>query len=120
MRWPAGWVFGFALAASMPVAAQDVAAGKRAFEPCSVCHSIEGSKGTGPSLKGVVGRKAGTLAGFRYSRAMKGSGVTWDSKSLDAYLTDPQAFMAGNVMPFSGVGDAAARAAIIAYLDEAR
>jgi cytochrome c len=86
------------------------------FDRCAVCHSIDGANAAGPTLKGVVGRKAGDVPGFRYSRAMKSSGATWDDKSLDAYLSDPQGFIPGNVMPFSGVADASERMAIIAYL----
>lgn len=86
------------------------------FEQCAVCHSTDGSNGTGPTLKGVFGRKSGSVPGFRYSRAMRGAGITWDDTALDRYLSDPQASIPGNVMPFSGVADARERAAIIAYL----
>ena len=96
--------------------AQDAIAGKAAFAACSACHSVDGSNGAGPSLQGVVGRKAGAFAGFRYSRAMKEAGTTWDAASLDAYIADPQKAMPGNVMPFSGIPDAKVRADIVAYL----
>jgi cytochrome c len=86
------------------------------FSQCEVCHSVDGINGTGPTLKGVVGRQSGTVPGFRYSRAMKGAGIMWDDKSLDRYLSDPQELVPGNVMPFSGIADSAQRAAIIAYL----
>ena len=95
--------------------AQDPA-GKATFAQCSVCHSTDGSNGVGPSLKGVVGRKAGDFAGFRFSRALKASGLVWDEKSLDLYLTDPQKAVPGNVMPFAGLADPKLRAALIAYL----
>jgi len=96
--------------------AQDAAAGKTAFAQCSACHSVDGGNGVGPSLKGVVGRKAGSYAGFRFSRAMKNANVTWDEKSLDAYLANPQQAVPGNVMPFSGVADAKQRGDIVAFL----
>ena len=99
-----------------PVSAQDAAAGKQDFAQCSVCHSIDGTNGVGPSLQGIVGRKAGMFAGFRFSRAMKGADITWDDKTLDAYLADPQKAIPGNVMPFSGLTDAKRRADLIAYL----
>jgi cytochrome c len=86
------------------------------FDQCAVCHSTDGTNATGPTLKGVFGRQSGTVSGFRYSRAMRGAGVTWDAKTLDQYLSSPQEFIAGNVMPFSGVSDAGERASIIAYL----
>jgi cytochrome c len=77
---------------------------------------IDGSNGVGPSLQGINGRKAGSFAGFLYSRAMKNAGHAWDAKSLDAYLADPQKAVPGNLMPYSGVTDAKQRADLIAYL----
>jgi cytochrome c len=96
--------------------AQDAAAGKQVFTQCSVCHSVDGSNGVGPTLKGIVGSKAGEVPGFRFSRAMKGSNITWDDKTLSDFLTDPQKVIPGNVMPFSGLADAKQRADVIAYL----
>lgn len=90
--------------------------GKQIYAQCIACHSIDGSIGVGPSLSGVVGRKAGSAAGFRYSRAMRGSNIVWDEKSLDAFISDPQKVVPGNVMPFAGVADAKQRADLIAYL----
>jgi cytochrome c len=105
-----------AVAALAPARAQDAAAGKAVFTQCAACHSIDGSNGAGPTLQGVVGRKAGSFAGFRYSRAMKNAGYAWDTAHLDAYLANPQQALPGNVMPFSGVADAKARADLVAYL----
>lgn len=99
-----------------PVAAQDVVAGKSLYAQCIACHATDANNGVGPGLKGLVGRKAGTAAGFRFSRAMKTSNVTWTEQTLDAYLTDPQKVVPGNVMPFSGMPDAKQRANLIAYL----
>jgi cytochrome c len=112
-------VFGGALIAAGASIGQDskVAA---PFTQCAVCHSVDGSKGTGPTLKGVIGRESGSVPGFRYSRAMKGAQITWDDQSLDRYLADPQEFVPGNAMPFSGLSDAAERAEIIAYLKTLR
>jgi cytochrome c len=104
-----------ALAASA-THAQDATTGKAVFAQCAACHSIDGSNGVGPSLQGIVGRKAGSFAGFRYSRAMKNTSYPWDSARLDAYLADPQAAVPGNVMPFSGIPEAKARADLVAYL----
>ena len=89
---------------------------KEPFDQCAACHSTDGSNGTGPTLKGVFGRQSGTVAGFRYSRAMRSAGITWDEKTLDQYLSSPQEFVVGNIMPFSGVTDPGERASIIAYL----
>jgi cytochrome c len=86
------------------------------FDACAACHSVDGSNGTGPTLKGIIGRQSGTVPGFRYSRAMKSAAITWDEASLDRYLTNPQELVPGNIMPFSGVADGRARADLIAYL----
>jgi len=110
-------VLGAALAFGLPIAhAQDVTMGKAGFAQCAACHSINGSNGIGPSLQGVIGRKVGSEAGFRFSRALKGTPYNWDAKTLDAYLANPQQAIPGNVMPFSGVADPKARADIVAYL----
>lgn len=72
----------------------------------------------GPSLRGVVGRKAGTLASFpRYSKAMKAYGQPWTVQRLDAYLTNPQQTVQGTIMGFAGLKAPADRAAVIAYLN---
>jgi len=99
-----------------PLFAQDAAAGILVFAQCSVCHSTDGTNGVGPTLQGIVGRKAGTVAGFRYSRAMKAANITWDDKLLDDYLADPQKLVPGNVMPFSGLAEVKQRLDVIAYL----
>src|SRR4051812_11938997 len=95
--------------------------GARAFRACVACHSLApGQHRTGPSLAGVIGRKAGTAEGFRrYSPVLKGADVVWDRTSLDAWLTDPQAFIPGNRMIFPGIKDEQARADLIAYLMQA-
>jgi cytochrome c len=97
--------------------AADADKGKVVFEQCAACHSL-GDPGDydGPSLKGVIGRKAGSLEDYRYSAAMKRSDVTWDATTLDKYVTDPQAFIPGNRMAFAGIGDKAERDDLIAYL----
>ncbi len=94
-----------------------IATGKTAFGACRACHAVEkGKTGIGPSLYGVVGRKAGTLPGFTYSKAMAGSGLTWDEAALDAFVAAPQAKVPGTRMPYGGLKDAAKRKAIIDYL----
>ncbi|WP_247314861.1 MULTISPECIES: hypothetical protein [unclassified Bradyrhizobium] len=75
---------------------------------------------TGPSLAGVWGRKAGSLQSLeRYSDALKSSGIIWDDRSLDAWLTDPDRMVPGNEMPFNGIKDGRARADLLAFLKEA-
>ena len=90
------------------IAAGDPENGVRAFRACGACHSLEpGRHKTGPSLAGVLGRKAGTVEGFRrYSPALKGADVVWNEATLDAWIADPQAFLPGNRMIFRGLPDA--------------
>jgi cytochrome c len=95
----------------------DAERGARRFEECVACHALEKDKeSVGPSLYGVFGRKAGEGADFRYSPALKRSGITWDPASIDTFIADPQASVPGNRMPYAGIADAAARADLIAYL----
>lgn len=105
-------------AAAPAFAAGDAAAGEKVFNQCKSCHSaVAGKNMVGPSLFGVVGRKAGTVDGFnKYSDAIKNSGVTWTAETLDKWLADPKGFIAGSKMPFPGVKDATQRENVIAYL----
>lgn len=96
--------------------AQDAAAGKVVFGQCAACHSLDGKNGVGPSLKGIVGRTAGSAPGFHYSHAMSKVGKPWDAASLAAFVESPQNAVPGNVMPFSGLADAKQRADLLAYL----
>lgn len=87
------------------------------FAACKSCHAIEpGKHGIGPSLAGVFGKKAGSAAGFVYSKASRSSGLTWDDPTLDAYLTAPIKVMPGTKMSYPGMSDPAKRAEVIAYL----
>ena len=115
------WISLAALAFSAPasVATAQDDAGQLIFNnTCRTCHTVkEGDNRLGPSLAGVVGRKAGSLPGYSYSDAMKNSGLTWDEATLDRFITNPEAAVAGNNMkPFAGVASADDRAKIIAYL----
>ena len=88
-----------------------------AFERCIACHSPKSpSTDLGPNLAGVFGRKAGGREDFRYSRPLSRSGVTWDERSLDAFLKAPEQFIPGTRMPFEGMASDAERAAVIRYL----
>jgi cytochrome c len=95
---------------------QDAGHGKSVFKACAACHTTDGANRVGPGLGGIVGRKAGTAPGFRYSDAMKNSGLVWDDKSLDAYLEAPQKAVPGNRMPYAGLKDATDRADLVGYL----
>ena len=98
--------------------AQDAQRGQKVFGECVACHSLErNTNAIGPDLHGVFGRTAGS-GDFRYSPALKRSGITWTAKTLDAFIADPQATVPGNRMPFSGVPDASQRADLIQYLQQ--
>jgi cytochrome c len=85
---------------------------------CAQCHSDKkGVNRVGPSLYGVVGRKAGTEPGFAYSDAMKNFGKVWTSDELTHYLWDPQAWVPGVAMHFAGLKRKWNRHAVIAYLE---
>jgi len=100
------------------LAAGDPAAGKSMFSRCAACHNAVkgGPNMIGPNLFGVVGRKAGNVANFSYSNAMKTSGITWTPDRLDTYLAHPAQVVPGNRMSFAGISDAKQRADLIAYL----
>ena len=85
---------------------------------CRTCHSFkEGDNRLGPTLHGVVGRKAGSVEGFAFSPAMKSAGITWDEANLDKFIANPEAVVNGNGMkPFGGVADAGERKKIVDYL----
>jgi cytochrome c2 len=98
----------------------DAARGEKRFEECAACHSVErGVNNVGPSLYGVFGRKAGELTDFRYSPAIKRSGIVWTPQTMDSFIADPQAVVPANRMPYAGLTDPAARADLIAYLQKA-
>ncbi len=100
--------------------AQDATKGEKVYRKCKACHSLEaGKKKVGPSLHGVFGRTAGTLEGFKYSKAMKESGIVWDGETISAYMADPKGYIPKNRMAFPGLKKEADRADLIAYLEEA-
>jgi len=106
-----------AAARAAPVAGGgDPAAGRLVFRKCQACHSMEPGKNMlGPSLAGIIGRKAGSEPGYNYSPAMKQANMVWDAKTLGAYLSDPQKVVPGNKMPFPGLKTDDDRADVIAF-----
>ena len=96
----------------------DAAAGEKTFRKCKVCHTVEegGKNKIGPNLFGLFGKTAGTVDGYKYSSAMKESGVVWDETTLDQYLTKPADFIAKTKMRFAGLKSEEDRANVIAYL----
>jgi cytochrome c len=103
--------------AAAPAFAADAAHGKQVFAQCAACHSDK-PDAIGPSLKGVYGRKSGSLSDFRYSNAMLRANLTWDDANLHAYIKDPQAKVPGNHMPFGGLSNDPDIGDVVAYLKD--
>src|SRR5262245_60360087 len=112
-----GFIGFVALAAVSSVSAwaADANHGKELFLACAACHT-EKADALGPSLKGIVGRKAASLQDFRYSPAMTRSNITWTEAKLREYLADPQGTVKGNRMPFSGMPNRADVDDLVAHL----
>ena len=106
-------------ASAAPAESAPVAAAPRPqmFAVCAACHSVDpGQNGLGPSLAGIFGADAGHAAGFNYSDAMEGSGLTWDEATLNRFLENPREVVPGTTMAYPGLKNAAQRQAIIDYL----
>jgi cytochrome c len=116
MKWHyLGGVLALFAVANAPSRAADPNLGENLFtRRCSGCHAVDTDK-EGPRLRGVFGRKAGTLANFQYSIELRKSGIVWDEAALKRWLEDPQKLIPGNDMEFH-VGDAGERDQIVAYL----
>jgi cytochrome c len=101
-----------------PARAQNAENGKAVFrQTCSICHAVAPNRTqVGPSLFGVVGRKAGSDSGFQFSDGNKNSGLTWDQATLDRYLVAPREVVPGTKMVFAGIKDDQKRHDLIAYL----
>jgi cytochrome c len=106
---------------SQPVWAEgDAAAGEKVYKKCKACHSLEeGKNKVGPSLYGVYGRAAGAVEGYKYSSALKDSGLTWDDATLDKYLEKPKDLIPKTKMAFPGLKEEADRQNVIAYIKDA-
>jgi cytochrome c len=107
-----------AVAATPASSSGDAANGKVLFVRCAVCHKVTkvGGNGLGPSLFGVGGRRAGAVAGFNYSVAMKSSGIIWTEEKLATYIANPQGTVKGNRMSFAGLSNSAQAHDVAAYL----
>jgi cytochrome c len=138
MNWTFGYAMGavalafvgmtHAMAAPVPLDITDEAGktlsgdagqGAQVFHKCQVCHSVKpGENHVGPSLNGVVGRTAGSVAGFNYSPANKSSGIVWTEQKIFDYLQNPQKMVHGTKMTFPGLPSEQDRADVVAYLKE--
>ncbi|NQV84000.1 MAG: cytochrome c family protein [Rhodospirillales bacterium] len=105
------------LTSGAAMASGDATKGKKVFNKCKACHSTEaGKKKIGPSMFGVVGRKAGTAEGFRFSDAMKDSGLTWNEDTLEKFLKKPKKLVKGTKMSFAGLKKESQIEDVIAYM----
>ncbi|MFO1400834.1 MAG: c-type cytochrome [Steroidobacteraceae bacterium] len=113
------------LLAGAPSTAQegcDRERGERVFTKCAICHARDAAIASpvGPNLHGVVGRASATLAGFKYSKALREVQQRWTPELLGRFLADPQGFAPGTAMAFTGLKDADDRAAIICLLESSK
>src|SRR5437870_13420622 len=107
----------FALTVGVAWAEGDPKRGEKIFENCRACHAADGAANeVGPGLRGVFGRRAGERDDFRYSPALKRSGITWTPQTLDTFVADPQKMVPANRMPYDGLPDARDRADLITYM----
>jgi cytochrome c len=110
----------FAVASAGEVRAQDAAAGEKVFGVCKMCHQIgdNAKNAVGPVLNGVIGRKAGSAAGYSYSDANKNSGITWDEATFRDYIKDPKAKVPGTKMIYAGLKDEQKTNDLVAFLKQ--
>jgi len=101
-------------------ASTNSADGEKIFKKCAACHSINqgGTNKIGPALWGVLGRKAGGVSDYKYSKAMAAYAKPWSFEEMNGFLTKPKDWIKGTKMSFAGLKNAKERAAIILYMNE--
>ena len=101
-------------------ASTNAAEGAKVFKKCAACHSIAegGANKIGPALWGVLGRTAGSLPDYKYSKAMAAYGKNWSFEEMNGFLIKPKEWIKGTKMAFAGLKDAKERAAVILYMNE--
>ena len=97
----------------------DLATGEKVFKKCSACHQIAagGKNMIGPNLWGVIGRSAGSVGDYKYSKAMVAYGKEWTFEEMNSYLIKPQAYIKGTKMAFAGLRKEKDRASVILYMN---
>ena len=104
-----------------PAQASDAVAGEKVFKKCKACHYVDRKKNkSGPHLVDIVGRSAGAVEGFKYSKAMAKSGLVWDEATLAGFLAKPKKYLKGTKMSFAGLKKVSDIANVIAYLKSAK
>jgi cytochrome c len=116
---PEGGVVAAAVPIETLLAAADPAKGEAVFKKCASCHNAAsgGANGIGPGLYGILGKPIGKHAGFAYSAGMSALGGNWDFATMNKWLTNPKAMVAGTKMTFNGLETGEERANVIAYLN---
>jgi len=101
-------------------ASTSAAEGEKVFKKCAACHSIaEGGKNKiGPALWGVLGRQAGSLPDYKYSKAMAAYGKKWSFEEMNGFLIKPKDWIKGTKMSYAGLKSEKERAAVILYMNE--
>lgn len=108
---------GLAASGASTLADCDADSGRQVYNKCVACHSLApGEQRMGPSLHALLGKPAGSEAGFVYSLAMEESGLVWDAPTLHAFLAAPMQYLPGTSMPFAGLKSAQQRAALLCFL----
>lgn len=100
-----------------PMSVSAAADGEKLFRRCKACHAADSEQNkVGPYLKGVYGREAGAVPGYKYSKAMASAGFIWDEAALNAFLENPKKHTPGTKMAFPGLRKPDDRTAVIEYL----
>jgi len=101
-------------------ASTSAAEGAKVFKKCAACHSITegGANKIGPALWGVLGRSAGSIPDYKYSKAMVAHGKNWSFEEMNGFLIKPKDWIKGTKMSFAGLKNAKERAAVILYMNE--
>ena len=102
------------------LASASIADGEKIFKKCAACHSIAkgGSNKIGPALWGILGRQAGSISDYKYSKAMSAHGKPWSFEEMNSFLIKPKDWIKGTKMSFAGLKNAKDRAAVILYMNE--
>ena len=102
------------------LASASVADGEKVFKKCAACHSIAkgGGNKIGPALWGVLGRQAGSVSDYKYSKAMATHGKTWSFEEMNSFLIKPKDWIKGTKMSFAGLKSKNDRVAVILYMNE--
>lgn len=114
-RWLAHLVVAVFLVAGGDAAADGVSSGEALYGRCLACHAVERNR-TGPRHCGLNGRLAGSVSGYRYSEAMRKSGVVWNEETLNAFLAAPTDYIVGTTMGYDGIKDSGERRILVDWL----